>query len=134
MKQRSQVSVARPRCPYCHDEVAPSDGKAACDDCMAWHHSACWVEGGSACSACGHRVQTGAAPRAQATPGPEGTAPDELTAARVAGRVLGVAAREPVVLGKLIRRLVLEGLLSVAAAAAICALIALLIYGLSQLA
>ncbi len=46
------VQVQHPRCPFCHDPVVPSDGKAACDRCMSWHHVDCWAEGGR-CAACG---------------------------------------------------------------------------------
>jgi len=44
--------VQHPRCPFCRESVAPADAKAACDQCMAWHHAECWGEHGR-CSACG---------------------------------------------------------------------------------
>jgi hypothetical protein len=58
--ERVDVSVKRPRCPYCHDEVDVVAEKVACDACMSWHHAACWREHGS-CSSCGHaRTSEGA--------------------------------------------------------------------------
>ncbi len=66
---RLEVSVTRPRCPYCHDEVSQGDVKVACDACMSWHHRDCWGEQG-ACAACGHeRTSEGrVAPRPVARP------------------------------------------------------------------
>ncbi|MCA8921934.1 MAG: hypothetical protein KDD82_09010 [Planctomycetes bacterium] len=42
-----------PRCPYCHEAVCGEEPQLACNQCRAWHHQACWTEGGSRCSACG---------------------------------------------------------------------------------
>lgn len=47
-----QVKVVAPRCPYCHEGIAPGAPQEACRTCRAWHHEACWVEGRSRCSAC----------------------------------------------------------------------------------
>ena len=49
---RPQVELSHAVCPYCKDPVRPSDPKAACDACMAWHHRDCWNAHGR-CSACG---------------------------------------------------------------------------------
>lgn len=47
------LAVRSDRCPYCHDEVSPSDqDKRACQSCMAWHHESCLREHG-ACATCG---------------------------------------------------------------------------------
>ena len=55
-----RVRVEAPRCPYCHDDVSPSDPeKQACSICMTWHHQDCWAEHGG-CSSCavGGRTST----------------------------------------------------------------------------
>lgn len=44
--------LSHPRCPFCHDPVAPSMEKTACHACMAWHHAECWGEHGG-CATCG---------------------------------------------------------------------------------
>ena len=49
--ERERHLIQHPRCPFCHDAVAPEDEKAACAACMAWHHRECWAEAG-ACGAC----------------------------------------------------------------------------------
>ena len=66
--------IQHPRCPFCHDQVKPADEKWACQECMAWHHSACWDEGGK-CSTCGNVwrsegpwVYSASAPVRSATP------------------------------------------------------------------
>ncbi|MEZ6185445.1 MAG: hypothetical protein R3F62_10595 [Planctomycetota bacterium] len=46
------VEVRHPRCPYCHDAIAPEQVKTPCMSCMAWHHSAC-AEEHERCAACG---------------------------------------------------------------------------------
>lgn len=46
-----RIQVQHSRCPYCHAGIEPGAEKAACHDCMAWHHAACWEEHGS-CAAC----------------------------------------------------------------------------------
>lgn len=46
-----EVAPRGTRCPFCHDVVVPADEKAACDECMAWHHLECWEEA-LACSGC----------------------------------------------------------------------------------
>lgn len=46
------LAVEHPRCPYCHQGVAPREPKVACDGCMGWHHRGCWSEHGR-CAACG---------------------------------------------------------------------------------
>lgn len=50
-ERQPEVGVQRDRCPYCHDEVAPGPERTACNQCGAWHHTACWGEAGC-CSAC----------------------------------------------------------------------------------
>lgn len=40
------------KCPYCHEQVLPSQSKLPCDACMAWHHTECWEAHGT-CAACG---------------------------------------------------------------------------------
>lgn len=45
--------VEHPRCPFCHEQVGPSDEQLACNGCRAWHHQACWGEGEGRCAACG---------------------------------------------------------------------------------
>ncbi|MBL4848280.1 MAG: hypothetical protein JKY65_22405 [Planctomycetes bacterium] len=47
-----RVRVVQPRCPFCHDDVGLSSAQRACGSCRAWHHVACWSEGGARCSAC----------------------------------------------------------------------------------
>ena len=47
-----RLSVPRPRCPFCHEGIAPGALQEACKACRAWHHEACWREGRSRCSAC----------------------------------------------------------------------------------
>jgi hypothetical protein len=59
-REQPRVQLERPRCPFCHAGVEPDVPKAACDACMAWHHKACWGEGGG-CGACGARVSAVAA-------------------------------------------------------------------------
>jgi len=66
--------IKHPRCPYCHEHVTPKNTKYACHKCMAWHHNACWEEGGK-CSACGNvwkqvspGITTAPAPVAYAEP------------------------------------------------------------------
>lgn len=49
-----EVAPRGTRCPFCHDVVVPADEKAACDECMAWHHLECWEEA-LACSGCRSR-------------------------------------------------------------------------------
>lgn len=48
-----EVRRERDRCPYCHDEIGVDLPRLACNTCTAWHHEACWVEGGGKCSTCG---------------------------------------------------------------------------------
>ncbi|MCA8925464.1 MAG: hypothetical protein KDD82_26890 [Planctomycetes bacterium] len=55
-EQQRLVSVDRPRCPYCHEDLEQGQVKAGCSECMAWHHAECWQEHG-ACSACGATVE-----------------------------------------------------------------------------
>jgi len=51
--------IKHPRCPFCHDDVAPGSGvaKVVCEGCHAFHHDECWHEGGG-CSAgrCGSDI------------------------------------------------------------------------------
>jgi hypothetical protein len=48
-------SKDRPRCPYCHEDLAPEMEKAGCQSCLAWHHAACWHEAGGRCATCGRK-------------------------------------------------------------------------------
>jgi protein kinase-like protein len=51
------LAVRADRCPFCHEEVAPSEeDKQACLSCMAWHHASCLEEHG-ACATCGAEVK-----------------------------------------------------------------------------
>lgn len=81
-----------PRCPYCHERVAPaSPDKLACNACMAWHHQACWGEH-TRCAACGAN-RSGTEPlRAE---GPVRAQPGALThpAAPVTGELSAREAR-----------------------------------------
>lgn len=52
--QGQSFGTRRDRCPFCRDEIVPGDARLACNDCTAWHHQACWREGGSKCSSCGN--------------------------------------------------------------------------------
>lgn len=54
LPQEVRAVIEHPRCPFCHDQVKPDDNKYGCHECMAWHHTSCWEEGGK-CSACGNR-------------------------------------------------------------------------------
>jgi len=38
---------------FCHEAIGGADDKLACNACMAWHHQACWQEGGRRCASCG---------------------------------------------------------------------------------
>lgn len=46
-----QISMNKPRCPYCHGDISGIEEKKGCEQCMAWHHKECWVEYGK-CAAC----------------------------------------------------------------------------------
>lgn len=60
--ERDDVHVARNRCPYCRDDVAP-EASTVCQSCLTRHHAACWDEAG-ACSSCGaHAALEQAPPR-----------------------------------------------------------------------
>ncbi|MEZ6188607.1 MAG: hypothetical protein R3F62_26840 [Planctomycetota bacterium] len=61
------LHVQRPRCPYCRDDVQPSQAKVACDGCMAWHHAECWSAHG-ACSGCGFATPSGPRPQPDSPP------------------------------------------------------------------
>lgn len=43
--------IEQPRCPFCHEDIAPASEQLACNACRAWHHQDCWREG-AGCSAC----------------------------------------------------------------------------------
>lgn len=60
--------VARLRCPYCHEEVAPADVKVGCGRCMAWHHAACLGEHGR-CASCGTLEALESAPKSDGSLG-----------------------------------------------------------------
>jgi hypothetical protein len=58
-REQPRIDVQHPRCPYCKDELHPGQKKAACEDCMAWHHLECWEAHGG-CATCGRsRLSTG---------------------------------------------------------------------------
>lgn len=46
-----QISMNKPRCPYCHGDISGIEDKKGCEQCMAWHHKECWVEYGK-CATC----------------------------------------------------------------------------------
>lgn len=48
--QKVRFENSPSRCPYCHDSV-PTRGAVVCQECLARHHAACWIEQGE-CSAC----------------------------------------------------------------------------------
>lgn len=58
---REKLRIQRPRCPYCHDDIVGGADNRACRECLAWHHTGCWVEHGS-CVTCGHVEPTPRAP------------------------------------------------------------------------
>ncbi|MCA8920466.1 MAG: hypothetical protein KDD82_01585 [Planctomycetes bacterium] len=66
-RERIQIKVDLPRCPFCHDDVLADQPKRGCEACFAWHHAECWGEGGERCSACGVAPE-GATPVAPAAP------------------------------------------------------------------
>lgn len=39
---QTEIVVAKPRCPYCHDDIQAEDQKWGCALCMAWHHQSCF--------------------------------------------------------------------------------------------
>jgi hypothetical protein len=49
-----EILLARPRCPFCREDVVAGDGAWGCPACLAWHHDACRTEGAGRCAACGH--------------------------------------------------------------------------------
>ncbi|MEZ6185516.1 MAG: hypothetical protein R3F62_10970 [Planctomycetota bacterium] len=56
------LTVERPRCPYCHDAIEADDAKQPCLACMAWHHAACAAEH-PRCAACEAPLSDAAPPR-----------------------------------------------------------------------
>lgn len=75
---QARVQVERPRCPYCHDPVAPGGDEAhGCGGCLAWQHRACWEEHG-ACGACGRAAAAGAAAVGAPTKPGQGLSLDSL--------------------------------------------------------
>lgn len=79
--------VAVARCPYCHADVTPGEGRVlACESCAAHHHPACWLEG-HGCSGCGARARLLRRPR-PSTRAPRSTSRG-LRAVFVLGLVLG---------------------------------------------
>jgi hypothetical protein len=52
-----KLSVKRPTCPYCHEEIEPAQPKVGCSGCMAWQHASCLRES-RACAACSRSVKT----------------------------------------------------------------------------
>lgn len=80
--REARVEVSGPRCPFCHDTIAPRVEKLACDACMAWHHAECWTEGGQRCGGCGAGVVSGSR-----------HVPDPATQRPVGGRAAPVRPR-----------------------------------------
>jgi hypothetical protein len=73
-----EAHIAHPRCPYCHEGVAPADTKTACTVCMAWFHRDCWGELGGRCATCGHVDSRSDRPALRVeTPPPETIGADE---------------------------------------------------------
>ncbi len=52
--ERAEVRVrgGGGRCPYCHDACGAEQDNVVCNDCLARHHAACWVEAGDRCAGC----------------------------------------------------------------------------------
>jgi hypothetical protein len=63
----ARIKLDRPRCPYCHGELARGEDVAVCRDCDAKHHEACWPADGT-CATCGGAVALRAAPPAAPRP------------------------------------------------------------------
>lgn len=92
--ERQRARVEHPRCPYCRDDVRPSDAKTACDACMAWHHQGCWSEHG-VCSACGAGERTGEGLPSAPSPCRQPGCPNPALAATIEPtRVKGVDLRD----------------------------------------
>jgi hypothetical protein len=51
VRERERI-IARPRCPYCHEDVEHGEPLQVCTACHAFHHGPCWSELGG-CAACG---------------------------------------------------------------------------------
>lgn len=59
-----KLSVRRPTCPFCREEIEPAQPKVGCSSCMAWQHASCLRES-HACAACGRQIKApGATPSA----------------------------------------------------------------------
>lgn len=50
-RPRLTVDRSPVRCPFCREGIASEDSLAACGDCGARHHDACWDEG-AGCASC----------------------------------------------------------------------------------
>lgn len=50
-----QVSVEANRCPFCRDDVAPTES-VVCQSCLTRHHPDCWDEAGQ-CSSCSSQIR-----------------------------------------------------------------------------
>lgn len=61
-RERQEIRIQQPVCPFCHEDVTAEGLKQGCPSCMAWHHQACWLEAGGACSACGRATSHPPAP------------------------------------------------------------------------
>ncbi len=109
------VDVQRPRCPYCHDEVIPGEGRG-CADCMGWTHDECWVEHGS-CPACG------AASSLSANPAPV-QKPAEKPAAETPAELAERAAQDA---GQRSSNLILGGILFVVLVGTLATLVVMML-------
>lgn len=64
----NSISIDRPRCPYCHDDIRPEDEKRGCAQCMTWFHEECLQELGR-CTNCGDQFKkTKPAPKVKSNP------------------------------------------------------------------
>ena len=62
------ITIDRPRCPYCHDDIRAEDEKRGCVQCMTWFHEECLKELGR-CTNCGDQFKkTKPAPKAKPKP------------------------------------------------------------------
>ena len=79
------VNVQRPRCPYCHEDVVPGEGRG-CAECMGWTHDECWEDHGK-CPACGAAESLPPGTRHREAPGSAESA-DEAATQRVSNIIL----------------------------------------------
>ena len=75
-ERQREISVDRPRCPFCRDDLLAEQEKTGCSVCMAWHHAECWQEHG-ACCACGASAGGDDSRETTREPEPEDPAADD---------------------------------------------------------